>query len=369
MSGYGKSKQSSDSSENSSLIKLSKKVIKLEAELLKLNVSNADLMEQVKSQGLVMDKQQSEIKKLRVEMRQLCKDFGVLKAELEDSCTSLVKAQVELKGELNSMTDKLNKSEVVVKKNSVVIHGLELEQMSNKDRVVEWLEKMLQVKFEIKSTAQIGKQKTSVLVEFKDRCDKSLLFKNCHKLKGQKISVQDFLSNEERRRLHQLLLEAASLRKQGVKAFVKNLKLVVPIPCKDAVSIVTPSKDLVCSYEANQVEKVKKLDDVKQNQEPTHMKCKLELIDSDLVLMDLWHSDVASYLFEAESWERPSLVHQLLVKNFLKMKCSICLATREDDAWRDFCRVVSGQFWARVKKYRIDRLEAGKLSNSYGNRY
>lgn len=146
-------------------------------------------------------------------------------AELNKRCTEFENKYKELK-------TKYEKLEKELRKNNIIIFGLDSPAENLGNYIVNVLNKHLGVTLtinDINNVYTFGKQTTKrpVIVKLLSYIKKQDILKNCYKLKGTSISISEELTLEERKENKILRQHLKSARSKNLNATIKNKKLIV----------------------------------------------------------------------------------------------------------------------------------------------
>ena len=177
------------------------------------------------------------IKKSKKKLYTADKDkFSNINKELQELKTRLDKAEHMLleqetaTGVFKGFKQKVELEESRARRNNIVVHGLPIINGSLKQSVNDFLGEKLQLSVQVKSAKCLGnptKGTVPILISFMDIEHKLTVFRNCHLLRGERISITDDLTDEERERRKKLLPVLKTLKDEGKKVRFRGTDLYV----------------------------------------------------------------------------------------------------------------------------------------------
>lgn len=174
------------------------------------------------------------------------KQLGAFKVILKEETTEIKKEIYEIKTAIteserrikllqdsNCILQKKNEYlERKLKKNNIVIFGLEVEKENLVNDVIRHLSELLHINIDISqinNVYKIGKQPTNqpIVVEFLSYLVKVEVLKNCKNLKGTKISISDDLSKADQAVRKCLLKHQKEAKNNNLNAYIRGNKLMI----------------------------------------------------------------------------------------------------------------------------------------------
>ena len=159
--------------------------------------------------------------------------------ELKQLRTRLKKAENKLQvqetatGVFGDFKKKVELEESRGRRNNIVVHGLSVKKGSVEQSVTDFLASKLDLltgEVQVKSTRCLGNPTNGVvpiLVSFAEFEHKLMVFRNCHLLRGEPISITDDLTDAEREQRKRLLPVLKVLKAQGKKVRFRGPDLYV----------------------------------------------------------------------------------------------------------------------------------------------
>lgn len=158
--------------------------------------------------------------------------FDKLSENLATKVENYIKVTEELTEENKYLKNKVEYLENKVRRNNVVIYGLDIKE-NLYENTVSQLENLLEVKinqWDFNNIYKIGQQNNNdkpILVEFTSVIKKQEILKNCHKLKGKGVYINNDMSQQNREK-HKLLRKYLNKAKNdNTPAYIKNNNLII----------------------------------------------------------------------------------------------------------------------------------------------
>ena len=173
-------------------------------------------------------------KKLTDFIKLLADGLNAVDDEVKRLKTSMVNMESKIQvhetvtEELKNFKKKVEMEESRARRNNIVIHGLEVTNGSVNESVNELMDKKLKVKVQLKSTKCLGnpaKGAVPILVSFPDMEQKLIVFRNCHLLRGERISITDDLTDDERKQRKKPLPVLKAMKAEGKKVRFRGTDL------------------------------------------------------------------------------------------------------------------------------------------------
>lgn len=160
------------------------------------------------------------------------KDY--INSEIEELRNIIKKEQKErneLEIKYENLQNKYMLLEKKLRKNNIVIFGIENANENLLDSTINKLNEHLNLNIQpgdINNIFTIGKkQEKPIIVQFVSYLTKLDVLRNCKKLKGTKITISEELSVEEREKNKILRKHLIEARSKNLNAYIKNFKLYV----------------------------------------------------------------------------------------------------------------------------------------------
>lgn len=174
-----------------------------------------------------------ELKKFIAEQNELLtekltKQINELKDELKNITTKLV----NLEKTVDNLQTKNKNLEKIVKENNILLFNSGYNNEELLDFTINKLNNCLELKLEANDISKIfvlGRNLDSkiIVVKFTRFLTKQAVLKNCHKLKGKKLSISDDLTEEERIERKQLIKYLREARSKQKKSHIYKNKLFI----------------------------------------------------------------------------------------------------------------------------------------------
>lgn len=166
------------------------------------------------------------------------------------------KKTAELEEKYLNLKTRYEKLEKELRKNNVIIFGLENPQENCCDYVISKLNTLLGVNItrnDINNLYPIGKQtiKRPIIVKFTSYLTKQEVLKNGKKLKNTNISIADELTLEERREKKILWQHLKKAREAKLNAFIKSNRLTINGTVYTAQQLACEEEDTDSETEQN----------------------------------------------------------------------------------------------------------------------
>jgi len=126
---------------------------------------------------------------------------------------------------------------------NVIVHGLDRKDNEKKQEVVQiandFISNQLGVQVTVTEAFRLGKHaKSPLLIKLSSVKEKIIIFKNCNKLKGSRISVQEDVSEDTRHERRRQLDRFKELRSNGHKVYFRG-----PVLCMDGKPVPEEDQD------------------------------------------------------------------------------------------------------------------------------
>lgn len=181
-----------------------------------------------------------DIKEGQKQINELFNLIKILKDENQELRTSMSKLEKRI-DEIERKNDeryeivqrKMSHQEQSVRKNNIIIKGLETSDTTVTQDVKIMIERKLNLKTEIKEAVRLDTKgkKEIILVKLNNNEDKQKIMKSKKQLKGNNVYIEDDLPREERRIQYELRKAAKELRETGKTVRVGFQKLIINGRC------------------------------------------------------------------------------------------------------------------------------------------
>lgn len=161
--------------------------------------------------------------------RYINKEVSELKQKFEEE---LNKKALEWESKYKNLQNKYEKLEKELKKNNIIIFGLDTPAIHLEKFIIDSLNQLLDISLtlsDLNNVYTIGKQskKKPVIVKFVSYLKKREVLRNIKKLKGSNVSIAEELTLEERKESKILAQHLKKARSKKLNAFIKNKILFV----------------------------------------------------------------------------------------------------------------------------------------------
>lgn len=168
------------------------------------------------------NKQQTEVIKAHIDI-----EIQKINQKLEEQ----TEKYTELKKNYDDLKVKQTKLEKEVRRNNIIIFGLQLEEGNLLEFTINSLNNLLQLQLsisDINNVFAIGKNiNRPIIVKFISFFKKQEVLRNCKKLKGTSVYISEELSPEERCEIKFLRTHLKEARAKNLDAYIKNHNLYV----------------------------------------------------------------------------------------------------------------------------------------------
>lgn len=214
--------------EDEEMFQKSKKTIRSPVKVYKMTEEKIDkllvMMQEMKLEMAGMRREQresnEELRALKQESEKLREDYAVVRRENEEMKQELAKLQ--------GITERLERES---RRKNVIVAGIPIDTADPqevKQCVESFIEQNLEIKIQVKSAHKLGGK--MCLIELADLKEKEEIMKNKHRLKnlrGQRVYINDDLTEGEREVQKQIRLRAREERGGGKKVKVGYNRLII----------------------------------------------------------------------------------------------------------------------------------------------
>jgi hypothetical protein len=143
---------------------------------------------------------------------------------------------LEIKQQLSKIKKQQSIKENEKRAKNLIIHGVECKNLENGQEdpfftAADFFFAKLGIRIITENVFRQGRKNgdkpAPLFVTLENEADKGRIFKNCHKLKGLNISIQNDLSKEDREKRKNLVTKLKELKEQGMSAQLRGIQLYV----------------------------------------------------------------------------------------------------------------------------------------------